>query len=221
MTNARKKSTKKSNTTNLTPNQVVSIIKKEQKKSAEWKSLIYNLTKLPDNNGTVQDLTQITQSTTAQTDQTRLGDQVMLYSIKYKYQIHSADRYNTVRIIFFQWFPDTTPIVGDVLDASAGYEVYAPYNTDHAPMYKIHMDKIHVVNSDVVGYYDGTNGVTTNFTRASKVFKGKIQPNRKRIQYQGGGTTGSNKIYMITISDSTASSHPTVIGTYRLNFTDA
>lgn len=156
-----------------------------------------------DSTGSITSVSDISQG---DTDITRDGDQVYLRSIEFVWEADVADTFNQVRFIVVQWYPPTTPVVSDVLIGTGTTTFFMPYNHDKRFNFKI--------------LYDRTVTVDTNtpskLSRKIQVIRGF----RRRIQYLGGATDGTNKIYVLKISDSGAASHPLVDNYFKLNFSD-
>lgn len=157
-----------------------------------------------DNAGTIDAICQPSQGSS---DTTRDGDAIVVKSIDLRFNVIGGDATNFTRFILFQWKPDTSPIVGDILLSSAGLANVSPYNHDNKQMFKILYD------TSVATTLNGPNAVT----RRKLVFKGF----NKKLQWQGGGAVGTNLIYLLMISDSAAASHPQVTYTCYSTYTDA
>lgn len=158
--------------------------------------------------GTVTSISNVTQ---ADTDTGRDGDQLYIRSLELQWQCDVIDTYNTMRIIIFQWYQNdstSTPAVGDILQTlSNSSGVISPYNHDQRFNYRILYDKVVTL--------------TQGNTDASYVYKSMITkfPKRK-MQFNAADTTGTNKLYILKISDSSATSHPQVRNITKLNFSD-
>lgn len=184
---------------------VATIARKQISRTSEWKHYTKNTTINPSTAGSLVDLSEVTQG---DGDTNRDGDSIFASSLQVRGVIESADSFNRVRLIFFQWTPVSAPALSDLLITSAGYEVSSMYNTDKASNYKILSDRTYLVNQDVSGNAD-----------VRQIFM-KIRINRRKIQYQAGGTTGARKVFLFAISDSGVSSHPTVELVTKLNYRD-
>lgn len=170
-------------------------------------------------NGTIHDLSDIT---VGDQDTNRTGDKVFIKSLQVRGTMAAvSDQYNKIRIIIFQYMgPDNVlPTNIDVLQSTGVGTLYAP-STPYA--------------KDTVGYkilplwdhtytvaYGATGGAGPQAKQfyiqlTTRNFKRKAKPT---IQYEAGGTDGYGKLYMLTISDSTAISHPSLLMYSRLRFT--
>jgi len=171
---------------------------------AELKHFTSNLTVSVSNAGSVNPLTQISQ---AITDLTRVGDQLEMQSINLGYQIVYADTTNIVRVTFLQWYPNSTPTVGDIFaDTSTIGLNLGPFVQDakRAKMYKILSDELIYVNANKLNY--GKQQVIKNF--------------RKRLALFAATTQAGGHIYVILSSDSSAVSHPTFTMGYGISYYD-
>lgn len=162
----------------------------------------------------VADLTQIAQG---DGDTQRNGDRVQLCGtldirmVVQNSQGGGFDAYNVVRFIVFQWHPNTTPTVGDILLAgpSSVVDVYSQYSHDNRQQYKILKD------------YTFTTIAASDKLNIFKHFLIPMKRASKNVQFSSGTTTGTNKIYYILGSDSGVSPHPTYTLSTKLFFRDA
>lgn len=158
------------------------------------------------------------------TDSDRTGDRLMLsgnMDIRISYNNgtgSTGDIYNTYRFIVLQWHPSSVPAVSDILlvGPSGNRDVYSHYSHDNRQQYRILLDKtVKTV---------GNNSSTTNpFPDNMTIFHHYIVKMRKalkQIQYAGGSTTGTNKLYYILGSDSLLATHPTYQLSAKLFYRD-
>lgn len=186
---------------------VKSLARKEFKRNVEFKHYTaYNSISVS-TTATLTDLSVITQG---DTDTSRDGDELRATTISMRYYVAGYDDTNFVRIILFQWHPDTTPIVADILNAVVTAGFLANYEVDRAENYKIMYDRTHAV----VANYSGQQN-TSNF-----VYK-KLRIPRPKMKFYNATAVGTNKIWMLTISDSSVAAHPGVAINTKLNFYDA
>lgn len=154
----------------------------------------------------VAQMTAIPQSSTgAQSDNTRVGDVVKITSFQFRFGLKLADDYNLVRIIFFQWLSDSTPVGSDIL-LSTSYPLYSPYTADNRNLYKILYDRTVVL--------DANKPVVYEHKFLSRGFVKKMH------WTAGSATAGSNHIWYLNVSDSGAISHPAVELFTRVNYID-
>lgn len=162
--------------------------------------------------GVMTDLCQIPQSAGASSDITRIGDKVTIRSLEVGLQGVFADNQQIIRFIIIQWFPNdafAVPAAASIITSTGSIlSPLAPLYHDYQNQYTVVYDKLLVLN---------------NVSMPSKSWRKKINLKyaKKIINFATGTTNGSNKFYLLTISDSTAVTDPT-IGIYtRLNFDDA
>lgn len=82
--------------------------------------------------GTIVPLTAISNGTT---DITRIGDRVSLHSCEIRWTGVVSDQWNVIRLILFQWLPDSSndpPSAGAVLADTSVSPVNSPFNHDSA-----------------------------------------------------------------------------------------
>ncbi len=187
----------------VTPQMVKNMInlKMDQNFEKKWFGKSYSPTGV-DNAGTINTLSDITQGLL---DTNRVGDQVNPDRLRLSYSVNVGDSTNIVRMIIFQWRLMSTPTLASILQYSTVAEVpYAPTTIDTASDYKI--------------LYDRTCYVSTNQAICGDV----IEINLKgKIQYQSGGTSAINQIWIALVSDSGAAPNPTVGYVSALYFYDA
>lgn len=144
------------------------------------------------------------------TDVTRDGDSVQLEEIEFRYNVQLADTTNTFRVIIFQWHPNSTPAVANVLLSVGSVNgVNSAFTVDYEQQFKILYDRVHYLNSVAVPQ--------TGIEHAVKIRKGFT----KRLQFAAGGVTGTNLLYSLYISDSGAATHPSINAYMRIRFSDA
>lgn len=158
------------------------------------------------------------------TDNSRDGDQFDLAgNISFRFQLLAGDTTNLVRIFFFQWKALSTsaplPALSDILlnGPSGSIDVWSQYNHDTRKAYKILWDRTY----NMVG--NGTSG-TFPGTTTSQIYKSVKVPLRKarrKVQLRGGGGQGTNRIFMVYLSDSGAATHPTLSYSTKLFFYDS
>lgn len=164
--------------------------------------------------GFVYDLTTASQGIS---DSARIGDQSTIRSINVRYQVNNStgtgsDSFNVIRVMIVQWYPDTVPTLSDVmLLTSSGYlNVHSPYNHDKRFMFKVLHDRTLTVSA---------NGYNIDYTKIS----GNVMITngfRRKLQVQGGSTVGNNKIYVVSVADSSVSPDPTLGFVSKINFSD-
>lgn len=152
------------------------------------------------------------------TDTSRDGDRLMITKVYVRgYWTFSNDLYNTIRLIFFQWKPNTTPAATDILLAgpSASVDTVSQYNHDNRQLYKIMWDKF---------YHIEGNGTTSSQPLTStgiRPFHAILHMPNKQLQYVAGSTTGTNQFYYLAVTDSSVTSDPTLTMSVKFMFTDS
>jgi len=153
------------------------------------------------------------------TDVTRDGDRLTLTSVNIRGSVYCGDVTNIVRVIFFQWRPQSFPSVSDILskgEDGTNVGVHSFYNHDKRSEFKILSDRTY----SLAGYGTTTSpyGVDTEKLFNINISKKLI----KNLQYVNGSTSvGSNQIHYIAISDSDATPNPTLTFKIRINYIDA
>jgi len=162
--------------------------------------------------GLLTDMTLVGQGTG---DQVRIGDKIKPVSIEIKGQIlaNSIIDRNLMRIIVFQWHPNSTspvPVSSDILlyTGSAANCVISPYQWDTRANFTILHDKTYVLQG---------NASSNNYLHP---FHFKVYP-KKAISYIAGSTAGLNKIYCLVLSDSSAINFPSIAYIYQMRYKDA
>lgn len=167
----------------------------------------------------VPQIHQISAVPQGNTDITRNGDRLKMYKVYFRGDVtnFSADPYNRIRLIMFQWFPATLPTSGSILlpGLSGVVDWASHYAHDTRQEYRILYDRTY----KMVG---NASAATTPNTVASVVqFKGIVRVPRKQLQYQAGTTVGTNQVYLMVFSDSTAIPNPGFNICYKCTFTDS
>lgn len=191
---------------------IKSVVNRTLNSRNEWKHIRYfNSLSVTGGTGQTNQLSHIPQGDqVAQRD----GNTVRATRLHLKYALENADYSNTVRVIVYQWIPNTTPSAGVLLaDTTSVYCNLAPYNTDHVGKDKsalILYDKFHTLNENYSGGIE------------RKQVNTKIDLRRKKIEMlEATGVQGNNHIWVTVVSDSALSSHPTFTYMSRLYFQDS
>lgn len=153
----------------------------------------------------IGDMSLIPQETSSATDSVRVGDEVRVSSIQFRYYLTCADTTNVIRLILFQWHQDDTPAGSDIL-GSTSQPLTSPYRKDTKGHYTILWDKTHHLtlgNNSVVG---GKGFISRGFKR--------------KIRYDAATTTGQGKFFLLNVSDSSAATHPYYYWTFQINYKD-
>lgn len=188
---------------------VAKIARRVVKSQSEHKYFDFSSATGFDYGGSVLDISAVTQG--GSTDVTRSGDELRATSLLVNMLITVADATNLCRIICFKWKQDSglaTPGVGDILNTIGSTSApLSPY--------------VHDQRGNFTVMYDKTWNLVLNTSRESVVRKVKIKMGKKgKINFNGGGTTGRGKFYLLFISDSAAVPNPSFRLITRLNFID-
>lgn len=199
---------------------------------------IYNQTlagdALPAVNGYVKSLSD---TPIGDTETSRDGSQLEIRSLEMKIIIELGTQavgtnpgFERYRIIIFQWFENDAhrvPVMGDILEQTvaapnASYNVLCSYNHDNRYLYNILYDSglKRLTFPGTLQYAGGGITQTDWCHHTFNFFLKKFR--RRKIQYNSGNNTGTNKIYMLAYSDVIAASNPPIIFFQsKLNFNDA
>lgn len=182
-------------------------VKAQINKNLEYKyhTAYYNPSSIP-NNGTVTALINISQGLL---DIERVGDEIKLRTITFRYTVTVADNHNFLRFIIFQFktsnvFP---PSVSSVLNGTSPTHL-SQYNVDNRSNYQVLYDRTHVMDTD----------------DPAKIITGRVNMKycKRKLQFIAGSPTqGTNMIYALAISDSSAAPNPSIIGEINFWYTDA
>lgn len=174
----------------------------------------------PTNATVVEQLFEVAQGDVVST---RNGNVISPKSISFNYAWTVAaptasvdEEFNRCRLIIFQWHDDNednAPTILDLLEIpNDEYGVLSPYNvkTDLNRFTILH-DEITVVNQ----FYN-------NNRSSSDVKKIYVDKKLRKIKYNGSSSiNGTNQIYILALSDSTAGSMPELRYATHLRYTDA
>lgn len=145
----------------------------------------------------------------------RVGNEIKLLSCGVRYSLLAGDNTNKVRIIFWSYKQNSAlaaashTFILQPFPSSGTYEVESPYNYDNKKLYKIHYDKVH----DLV--------LSADSSLQSVYARFKIPKSVQKVDFNTGVATGNNLVYVTWLSDSAATTHPSVNMTTRLYYTDA
>jgi len=166
--------------------------------------------------GTIVDLTQILQGNNVNT---RTGDCVYIEKLFINYSVNSlsSDLFTNLRVIVFQWKPNTAisanPLPASTLQNVATYGIYNFYDWQFSNQFKILYDRVH----SLVG--NATSGASSgNQNWFGEIpLKGRAV---KRIEFAFGSVNGSCKIYACFISDSAIAPFPQINFNSRLIYSE-
>lgn len=163
---------------------------------------------------TFYDLTEISNGTGKDR---RIGSDITLTSIQFQLSFTKADTTNFIRMVLFQWYPNND-------DSPPDWTKLFQYHTVGVPVDQQElMSPLAITEADVGTYKIMMNKQFLLDTEESvQLMNGFIKKGfRKNISYAGSlPTVGTNHIYLLLVSDSGATSHPTISGHFRLRYTD-
>lgn len=176
-------------------------------------------------------LTQLTEIPQGVRDYERIGEEVYLRGLDIRYMCklipdNTSQPYVNMRVIIFQYKDkDSNPIPGQMLNAQAanaggGYGTFSFPDSNFTDDYVILYDKTHTLEQ---GTPDATNFGQTGKTVVFKERSVNIKWAKRKIQYQvGSSTLNTNGIWLLVVSDQSASStNPRFFFTSRTMYTDS
>lgn len=161
-----------------------------------------------DHYGVLHDLTPVNQGST---DTDRIGDQLTLRSVAIRgyAQGSSVSTYNVMRMVLFQWKPNSTPAVGDIMNVLANTNAPNSFSKwDLKEQYNVLKDwRILLRGTDY----------------QAQLFYHKISGKklRKKLQFVAGGNSSNNRVYLLVVTDDGASPYPGITYQSRITYTDA
>lgn len=163
----------------------------------------------------LQDLSNIPQG---DTDVSRDGDKIMIKSLHLRGLIAVGDTTNFVRIIVYQWHPSDVTLspTANLVLSDLTSPLNTPYNHDNGKMYSIFYDRLIAL---------GSNSQQTVAIEKIWRFGNKLDRRLKwvnqSIDYVAGTTGGSDKLFLLIVSDSGGIPHPAAELFFRLIYTDS
>lgn len=147
----------------------------------------------------------------------RVGDSIMMKSLRVKYNIVAGDQNNAVRVMLVQWHdtnsinaPSLSKIAENTIDNLPFFNYnYTNYSQN---VFRVLYDKIHVV---------GTSGGGLPYALTRTIFLTGKKLGRKKIDFNPGVVTGDDQYYFIVAGDSGGVPHPNISYTSRAVYTDA
>lgn len=189
--------------------EVRKIIKAELKKNLEPKyNMYYNSSLGIDTTG---NLSAVISNSQGSSDTTHVGDQIELRSLYFNYYVTCADTFNVVRVLLIQTKGYVPSAAADIFQVSGSDSVLtSPYHHDYMQtgLITVLYDRLHCLD-------------TYNPLQQHKGWV-PMKYVKSKVQFDAGGSSVlTGDIYMITISDSSAASHPTINANILYNYTDA
>ncbi len=190
----------------MTKQQVKSMINSKINLSLEHKYFVGNVSNFTDSTGNVVNMTAIPQG---DTDLSRDGDACTFSRLDVRGVVYGADTTNMIRLVLFQWKPQSTPTLGLIFQDLATWGPITPLTHDTRDQYHVLDDRLLATS------LNGPNAVSFDFS----VPKNRLL--KQQCRFQGGTTTGSNLIYLGLVTDSAAATHPLVQYNTKVWFHDA
>lgn len=158
------------------------------------------------NNGVVINLIDIPQGVL---DTERIGDQIRLATITFRYVVTVGDNFNFLRLIIFQFKSNNSfnPAVSAILNGTAPTYL-SQYSVDNNQTFQVLYDRTHRLDTD----------------DPAKVVIGKCNMKycKRKLQFQAGSnTTGTGMIYALAISDSGNAPNPGIQGEFNFWYSDS
>lgn len=157
--------------------------------------------------GYVLHLTSISQGDGAST---RDGNSILLRSVQSRFSLYSADATQVIRVIYFQWFPESTPTVTDILSNTYTGDVNlvnSPYELHARSQFRILADRTYALEG------------SSNELAIDRIMVKKFA--RRMVTFDTTSTTAPiNGLYMLVVSDSGAVSHPYIHVVNQVNYSD-
>lgn len=174
------------------------------------------------NSFTITSLSDVPQG---DTDQARDGDRMKLKKHMDIYCaintiVANTNAVNRVRIVIFQWKPNTTPVAADIFltGTSGSIDVSSRYSHDSRQLYKILLDRTWTL----VG--TGSTGTSNILTSRNSTTMNRRNLILRKIatqcQFVAATTAGTNKIWLAHISDQ-ASNYPVMYFGSKIFFSDS
>lgn len=182
-------------------------------RNQELKFAITNINFGTSTTGVLGDVTLIAQG---DTDNTRDGDRLKLKRFFIRGVISTGDVTNILRIIWFQWGPNSVPTASSILlnGFSGSIDYTSQYNHDNRQEY--------VILYDTLFHMEGNGSAATApyGPTSQNTFSYTLKPRWTELQYVGGTTVGTNHVYYFVISDSTVAPHPAFQVSCKVHYTD-
>lgn len=164
-------------------------------------------------NSNVATIVSLSDIPLGQTDNARIGNHVHIKSVIGHLNFIAGDATNTMRCIIFKWKENdtfNTPTAAQILanGPTGAADVFSTYNRDSPGNYVILEDWFMV----------GSTGTSSPFLIQKKQINKRV--GGKMMFYSDVGTTGTNKIYLLALSDSSAVTHPSFNYNIEIGYSD-
>lgn len=166
------------------------------------------------------------------TDNERIGDGLkwsgaMLLHLEVRASLASAtlpgDGFNTIRMVILQWHPNSTPTVSNILllGPTGQVDINSHYNHDTRQQYKILHDKNYVMINGSPSSALSQNPNLQYQGVQNHRYTISLKRATKKVQYTAGTLTGTNRFYMILVSDSSVTPYPSIQFSTKIFYTDS
>lgn len=130
----------------------------------------------------------------------------------------SADSSNHIRVCLFQWLADSTPVPGDIFQSLSPQTTISAWQVNNLEKLNVLYDKSFPTYLTVFRTGTLANLASGNAYSEKVYIKGKkMAPLRFN---NAGNTTEFGDLYIVVVSDSTVTPHPTISWFTRLVYTD-
>lgn len=144
-------------------------------------------------------------------DTSRVGDSIYLGTFRVNYAITAGSTVgpSRARVIILQWCETDSPVFTstNILQDAFNYPTISMLRHDalRSKQFRIMSDKTYTLDTD------------DPQATASLV----LRPPLRKVQYDNGGPTGTNKLYMVLLSNAVLGAQPSIQFMTKLNFTDS
>ncbi len=175
--------------------------------------------------GVVIDLMDIAEGDTSIT---RDGDQINLSAVYGQFQVlrdSTPDFPDLVRVLLIQWKQDTTatgePTLAEVLFDVTNSPVLSNYNFENRSNYKVLRDWLLPIGGQENSVIAGPDDTVIRNQKIRR-FRLNMKNVNKVVRYNTGATTGSNKLYLVTLGQKApGAAASTLYFHIRSEFTDS
>jgi len=147
----------------------------------------------------------------------RVSDEVYLRRLLFTWQVVqlNTDIYGDVRIILFQWHPNTaiaTPTLASILQNTTGNGLWTAYNWQERDQYTVIYDEV-----------VSAAGLATAPTASSnqRALNIRLTPPRRKMVFALASTAASNSVWLLQVSDSAIAPFPVMTYNLRIEYVDA
>lgn len=170
--------------------------------------------------GTIIDLSEVPQSTSAATDTTRIGDEIVIRGLHINFipywRPSPTISFSMIRVVVFQYTANSNgnpPTPGMVLDPvfiNTQFYPLAHHNKDYSA-------SVHVLYDSIFTFNNTMNKGTAYMKKINMKYA------KKKINYEAGSDEGINKLYMLYVSDTATGNAniPSIQILHRLYYDDA